>query len=197
MKKKILCMGLAALMSLALVGCGSKSTETSSTSATSAAQATQAPAQTADNSTGTDASTGSDSSSDASGADSSSDSTFSLKDLEGTLTHGYMGTSEDDENAVLFLATNDDLTASVLIIANSESKENVSFVGESQANGDGTMSINDESSGTVITFGIEDNNDGTYTLDYGDIGKAVVAECEVSKVLEMMDTVDQNTTGLN
>lgn len=192
MKKKILCMGLAALMSLALVGCGSKSTETSSTSATSAAQATQAPTPTADNSTGTDASTDSDSS-----ADSSSDGTFKLKDLEGTLTHGYMGTSEDDENAVLFLATNDDLTASVLIIANSESKENVSFVGESQANGDGTMSINDESSGTVITFGIEDNNDGTYTLDYGDIGKAVVAECEVGTVLDMMDKVDQNTTGLN
>ena len=59
------------------------------------------------------------------------------------------------------------------------------------------MTINDESSQLAITFGVEDNGDGTFTLDYGDIGKAVAANCEVSEVLKMMDTVDQNTSSVN
>ena len=59
------------------------------------------------------------------------------------------------------------------------------------------MTINDESSQLAVTFGVEDNGDGTFTFDYGDLGKAVAAHCEVSKVLEMMDTVGQNTSSVN
>ena len=113
-----------------------------------------------------------------------------MKDLKGILTSGYAGTPTDDEDSAILLAMNDDATFSVLVVVDAKSNENASFVGES-------MTINDESSQTAITFGVEDNGDGTYTLDYGDLGKAVVAECEVSEVLEMMDTVDQNTSSVN
>ena len=72
----------------------------------------------------------------------------------------------------------------------------MSFVGESVNNGDGTMTINDEFSGTAITFGVTDNDDGTYALDYGDIGTGIVAECSVDDVLNAIKTIDANATAV-
>lgn len=191
MKKKLLTLGLVALMSFTLVACGDKKeTTTTTTTATQAPKATEATKATEEAKT--------DSSDDASSDDnSSSGQVTSMKDLEGILTSGYAGTPTDDEDSAILLAMNDDATFSVLVVVDAKSNENASFVGESTNNGDGTMTINDESSQTAITFGVEDNGDGTYTLDYGDLGKAVVAECEVSEVLKMMDTVDQNTSSVN
>lgn len=192
MKKKLLTFGLVALMSFTLVACGDKKeTTTTTTTATQTPKATEAPKATEEAKT--------DSSDDAASSDdnSSSEQVTSMKDLKGILTSGYAGTPTDDEDSAILLAMNDDATFSVLVVVDAKSNENASFVGESTNNGDGTMTINDESSQTAITFGVEDNGDGTYTLDYGDLGKAVVAECEVSEVLEMMDTVDQNTSSVN
>ena len=193
MKKKLLTLGLVALMSFSLVGCGDKKeAATTTTTATQAPKATEAPAATEAADTTND-NTASDSSDDS----SSSGQVTSMKDLEGILTTGYAATPEGDDDSAILLAMNDEGTFSVLVVIDAKSNKNVSFVGESTDNGDGTMTINDEASQLAVTFGVEDNGDGTYTLDYGDIGKAVVAECEVGTVLEMMDTVDQNTTGLN
>ena len=187
MKKKLLTLGLAALMSFTLIGCGDKKEDaTTTTTATQAPKATEAADTTNDN-------TASDSSDDS----SSSGQVTSMKDLEGILTTGYVGTPEGDDDSAILLAMNDEGTFSVLVVIDAESNENASFVGETTDNGDGTMTINDESSQLAVTFGVEDNGDGTFTLDYGDIGKAVVANCEVSEVLEMMDTVDQNTSSVN
>ena len=193
MKKKLLTLGLVALMSFTLVGCGDKKEDaTTTTTATQAPKATEAPAATEAADTTND-NTASDSSDDS----SSSGQVPSMKDLEGILTTGYAGTPEGDEDSALLLAMNDEGTFSVLVVIDAKSNKNVSFVGESTDNGDGTMTINDESSQLAVTFGVEDNGDGTYTLDYGDIGKVVAAPCEVSKVLEMMDTVNQNTSSVN
>ena len=192
MKKKLLTLGLVALMSFTLVACGDKKeTTTTTTTATQAPKATEAPKTTEE--------AKSDSSDDTSSSDDSSSSgqVTSMKDLEGILTTGYAGTPKDDENSAILLAMNDEGTFSVLVVVDAKSNENASFVGESTDNGDGTMTINDESSQLAVTFGVEDNGDGTFTLDYGDLGKAVVAECEVSEVLDMMDTVDQNTSSVN
>ena len=193
MKKKLLTLGLVALMSFTLVGCGDKKeAATTTTTATQAPKATEAPAATEAADTTND-NTASDSSDDS----SSSGQVPSMKDLEGILTTGYAGTPEGDEDSALLLAMNDEGTFSVLVVMDAKSNENASFVGESTDNGDGTMTINDESSQLAVTFGIEDNGDGTFTFDYGDIGKVVAAPCEVSKVLEMMDTVSQNTSSVN
>ena len=193
MKKKLLTLGLVALMSFTLVGCGDKKeAATTTTTATQAPKATEAPAATEAADTTND-NTASDSSDDS----SSSGQVTSMKDLEGILTTGYAGTPEGDEDSAILLAMNDEGTFSVLVVIDAKSKKNVSFVGEATDNGDGTMTINDESSQMAVTFGVEDNGDGTFTFDYGDIGKAVVANCEVSEVLKMMDTVDQNTSSVN
>lgn len=193
MKKKLLTLGLVALMSFTLVGCGDKKeAATTTTTATQAPKATEAPAATEAADTTND-NTANDSSDDS----SSSGQVTSMKDLEGILTTGYAGTPKDDDDSAILLAMNDEGTFSVLVVVDAKSNENASFVGESTDNGDGTMTINDESSQLAITFGVEDNGDGTFTLDYGDLGKAVVANCEVSEVLEMMDTVDQNTSSVN
>ena len=193
MKKKLLTLGLVALMSFTLVGCGDKKeAATTTTTATQAPKATEAPAATEAADTTND-NTASDSSDDS----SSSGQVTSMKDLEGILTTGFAGTPEGDDDSAIFLAMNDEGTFSVLVVMDAKSNENASFVGESTDNGDGTMTINDESSQLAITFGVEDNGDGTFTLDYGDLGKAVVDNCEVSKVLEMMDTVNQNTSSVN
>ena len=193
MKKKLLTLGLVALMSFTLVGCGDKKeAATTTTTATQAPKATEAPAATEAADTTND-NTASDSSDDS----SSSGQVTSMQDLEGILTTGYAGVPEGDDDSAILLAMNDEGTFSVLVVIDAKSNKNVSFVGESTDNGDGTMTINDESSQLAVTFGVEDNGDGTFTLDYGDIGKAVVANCEVSEVLEMMDTVNQNTTSVN
>ena len=193
MKKKLLTLGLVALMPFALVGCGDKKeAATTTTTATQAPKATEAPAATEAADTTND-NTASDSSDDS----SSSGQVTSMKDLEGILTTGYAGVPEGDDDSAILLAMNDEGTFSVLVVLDAKSNENASFVGESTDNGDGTMTINDESSQLAVTFGVEDNGDGTLTFDYGDIGKAIVANCEVSKVLEMMDTVDQNTSSVN
>ena len=193
MKKKLLTLGLVALMSFTLVGCGDKKeAATTTTTATQAPKATEAPAATEAADTTND-STASDSSDDS----SSSGQVTSMKDLEGILTIGYAGTPEGDDDSAILLAMNDEGTFSVLVVIDAESNENASFVGETTDNGDGTMTINDESSQLAVTFGVEDNGDGTFTFDYGDLGKAVAAHCEVSKVLEMMDTVSQNTSSVN
>ncbi len=192
MKKKLLTLGLVALMSFTLVGCGDKKeAATTTTTATQAPKATEAPAATEA------ADTSNDTANDSSDDSSSSGQVTSMKDLEGILTTGYAGTPEDDDDSAILLAMNDEGTFSVLVVVDAKSNENASFVGESTDNGDGTMTINDESSQLSITFGVEDNGDGTFTLDYGDLGKAVVANCEVSEVLDMMDTVDQNTSSVN
>ena len=188
MRKKLLTLGLVALMSFTLVGCGDKkeAATTTTTTATQAPKATEAADTTKDN-------TASDSSDDS----SSSGQATSMKDLEGILTVGYAGSPEGDDDSALLLAMNDEATFSVLVVVDAQNNESASFVGETTSNGDGTMTINDEASQLAVTFGVEDNGDGTYTLDYGDIGKVVAAECEVSKVLEMMDTVSENTTAVN
>ena len=183
MKKKLLTLGLVALMSVTLVGCGDgdkKEAATTTTTATQAPKATEAATTTNGNT-----------------ASNSSGRVTSMKDLEGILTTGYAGTPKDDDDSAILLAMNDEGTFSVLVVVDAKSNKNASFVGKSTNNGNGTMTINDESSQLAITFGVEDNGDGTFTLDYGDIGKAVVAKCEVSEVLKMMDTVDQNTSSVN
>ena len=193
MKKKLLTLGLVALMSFTLVGCGDKKeAATTTTTATQAPKATEAPAATEAADTTND-NTANDSSDDS----SSSGQVTSMKDLEGILTTGYAATPEGDDDSAILLAMNDEGTFSVLVVIDAKSNENVSFVGEATDNGDGTMTINDESSQMAVTFGVEDNGDGTLTFDYGDIGKVVAAPCEVSKVLEMMDTVSQNTSSVN
>ena len=193
MKKKLLTLGLVALMSFTLVGCGDKKeAATTTTTATQAPKATEAPAATEAADTTND-NTANDSSDDS----SSSGQVTSMKDLEGILTTGYAATPEGDDDSAILLAMNDEGTFSVLVVIDAKSNKNVSFVGESTDNGDGTMTINDESSQLAVTFGVEDNGDGTLTFDYGDIGKAIVSNCEVSEVLEMMDTVGQNTSSVN
>ena len=193
MKKKLLTLGLVASMSFTLVGCGDKKeAATTTTTATQAPKVTEAPAATEAADTTND-NTASDSSDDS----SSSGQVTSMKDLEGILTTGYAATPEGDDDSAILLAMNDEGTFSVLVVIDAKSNKNVSFVGESTDNGDGTMTINDESSQLAVTFGVEDNGDGTFTFDYGDLGKAVAAHCEVSKVLEMMDTVNQNTSSVN
>lgn len=187
MRKKILSLGLILAMSLSLAACGGKD-DASQTPA--ANEATEAPAA-------TDAPADDVTEEDDAASDDDASTITSLTELEGILTCGYAGVATDDENTGMYLAMNDDATFSLLIIASATEKENLSFVGESTINDDGTMTINDESSQTSITFGVQDNEDGTFTLDYGDIGTAMVAECEVSEVLEMMDIIDQNTTSAN
>ena len=117
MKKKLLTLGLVALMSFSLVGCGDKKeAATTTTTATQAPKATEAPAATEAADTTND-NTANDSSDDS----SSSGQVTSMKDLEGILTTGYAATPEGDDDSAILLAMNDEGTFSVLVVIDAKS----------------------------------------------------------------------------
>lgn len=200
--KKFLSFGMVLILSFSLAACGEgnsdKSTEdakstTPTEEATTApteepTEEAEAPVEEAEEMDATDVSGEEE-------TDETSD--FSLADLEGILTCGYMGVANDDEETTLYLAMDDEPSFAILLMLSADLTENISFVGECTDNGDGTLTIADESSGTQITFGVKDNGDGTFHLDCGDAGSATVAGCEVSDVLKAMDIIDQNTSAVN
>lgn len=113
-------------------------------------------------------------------------------EYEDILTVCFEGMSEAGELAV-FVAS-DDMTFAVLGVADPETAESVSFVGELTEDADtGYLTITDETSETSLTFEVIDNGDETLTLDMGDTGKVTIVSCTQDEAFDLLDTLDQYT----
>ncbi|MDF2613277.1 MAG: hypothetical protein K0S71_1063 [Clostridia bacterium] len=115
---------------------------------------------------------------------------YNLTDLEGEMTEAYMGVTEAEEG--FYYASNADGSLTIIIVADPKTAETASFVGKSEQVSDNQLTVTDETSGTSLTFSISPQDDGTLLLDLGNLGQAVIAECEPSVVLEAMQVVNDN-----
>ena len=161
--KKLSVLLMMAVMALSLAACGDKAASSSAQSVAASKPAESA----ASESVGTE--------------EASSD-----VDLSDYLTETYMGLTDADE-AVL-LGFNEDASLSILAAMDAEGNY-VSFVGEGVDNGDGSMTITDETNELALTFGVVNNDDGTITLTMGDLGNATVAACTIDEFMESYNTL--------
>lgn len=115
--------------------------------------------------------------------------TVQLTDLESMVDVAYMGITEAGEG--MYYAGASDLSFAIVLFANPETRETASFVGPCTDNGDGSLTVSDETSGLTLTFSVYQLDDGSWYLDLGEqLGGAVLAECEVSQVLEAMQVIN-------
>lgn len=152
---------LLALSGMALVGCGG-----SSDSAEPANDAAEKPIA------------------DATASDESE--ITSLKDLEAAMSEAYMGMTDSGEG--FYYASSADGSLCIVMAAE-KGGDVVSFVGPATTNGN-MVTVTDIENELSLTFEVQPQDDGTLMLDMGDLGKAQVAPCKVSEVLEAMDTLD-------
>lgn len=199
--KKILTMSfaliLAAAMTIGMTACGSSSsnTDTAKKPATSEAASNQADTSAAASSKA-DTSAAASSEADASAAGDTSAAGAVEEDMS-ALTHGYMGTINDDGTTV-YMAMNDDISICAFVALSPDGTQNVSFIGQSEVSDAGDVTIHDTVENVDFTFGVtEGEAKDTYDLDMGDLGTAKVAEVDVQDVLDAYDTIDNNTQSVS
>lgn len=127
-------------------------------------------------------------------ANGSSSETYSISTSE--ITEAYMGVAESGET--VYYVGNGDGSKTGIFFLNAEKMAHVSFMGAATAtdqNGERLITITDELSGNSITFGVTVNDDGTITIDMGsELGKAILAKCEVSEAVDAIKTIQGNTS---
>ncbi len=119
-------------------------------------------------------------------------------DFADIFTVTYYGVTEAGE-AVAFVMTEDESLAA-LVVANSDTMESVSFVGEMtriEAE-DGTIgyTITDEENGLALTFTAEFYDDSSVALDLGDLGAMAVKPCEQSEAFDLLNSIDVATVAV-
>lgn len=169
MKKKLWVICLAGMMALSMTACGDKAAkEDTKTEQAAETSAEAAPAQ----------------------EEKAGSEKFSLKDLEGQMAEAYMGVTETGEG--FYYAGNEDGTFAIILVADPNTKETASFVGKCEQVSDTQLTITDDETGNALTFGIAPQEDGTLSLDLGDLGKAMIEKCEISTVLDAMQTINDH-----
>lgn len=185
-RNRFVTIGLALVLAaspVALTACGgSSSSDSDSTAATE---------ETADNTT-----SGDSTSADSSSSSSSSTQSYSISTSE--ITEAYMGVSEAGET--IYYVGNSDGSKTGIFFLDADNMANVSFMGPAtmtQQNGENLITITDELSGNTITFGVVSNDDGTVTIDMGnELGKAILAQADITETVNAINTIQTNTTSV-
>lgn len=193
-KNRIVTVGLALALAVtptvALVGCGSSSSDDTETATTSTDSSSDSSSSTSSSTSSSSSSSGSTSSSDS----STSTETYSIAVSD--ITEAYMGVAESGET--VYYIGNDDGSKTGIFFLDADNMAHVSFMGPAtvtQQDGENLVTITDELSGNTITFGVASNDDGTVTIDMGsELGKAILAKCEISDAVEAIQAIQGSTT---
>lgn len=114
-------------------------------------------------------------------------------DLASVLTIAYAG-ADEEENTYYFVC-DDTLSFGAIVILSEDMTQSVNCVGEIVDNGDGSLTINDET-GYTITFMVEEVEGGLIlTLDDGTV--VGMAPWDTQEVLDMIIAIDEGTEILN
>lgn len=182
--RKIVTLGLTctlALSPLALAACGSSSSGSSDSSAATAEETT-------DDTEATTEDTSSDTSTDSEAPSYS----IAVSDID----EAYMGASEASET--IYYVGSNDLSKVGIFFLDADQMAHVSFMGQAtvtQQDGENLITVTDELTGNTITFSGVVNDDGTITIDMGsDLGKAILAPCDISEAVDAIQTIQGYTT---
>ncbi len=77
--------------------------------------------------------------------------------LKATFPSGFAGAGDDGSE--LYWALSEDASSGILVIVSADGSENMVFVGDVTDNGDGTVTITDNDSGSNFTVGVEASQD--------------------------------------
>jgi len=107
----------------------------------------------------------------------------------------YMGVMDDE--STLFYAFNEDGTRGALFVLSPDATQSVSVIGDCGFDEEsGVEYIVDDETGLTIAYGAVDEGDGGYSLDFGDLGTAIVVASDPQQVLDAMDTIAADTTDI-
>lgn len=104
----------------------------------------------------------------------------------------YAGTMGEE---YVYYAFNEDGTRGGLMFLSADLTKSISVFGECGVDEQtGIAYIIDDTTNLLVGFGVTENADGTYTIDFGNLGTAVVGAAEPQVVLDAMDTIMAGTT---
>ena len=176
---------LVAMLGLAACGGSSSSASSASASASSAsASASSASASTASAS----AESASASSAEASSAAASSAASSDKVDVS-SWTDAWMGVS--DKGETFYYAESPDGTQGAMLVYDPSTNKYVSYVGSTSQPAEHYVRITDIQSGNALQFEVTAADEaGNVVIDLGELGKAVLAKCDISEVMKCFQTID-------
>lgn len=127
------------------------------------------------------------------GTMSGSEKIMDVDALAEVLTIGYCGA--DTEDNTYYFVCDESVAFGGIVILSANTEESVNVVGDIVDNGDGSITINDET-GYTITFFVEEA-DGGVILTLQDGTEVAMGSYDAKEVLDMMFIIDEETTILN
>ena len=105
----------------------------------------------------------------------------------------YMGVMDDD--STIYYAFNETGTRGALFVLSPDATQSVSVIGDCGYDEEsGVEYIVDDENGLTIAYGVVDEGDGGYSLDFGELGTALVVVSDPQTVLNAMDVITADTT---
>ncbi len=157
--KKILIFTLSILMLFSFVGCGAEDETTTDTSGTL----------------------------ESSGEMAETETTFEedLEAIRPLLVHNFAGHGPSETDPFGAVSFSEDYSNAVFLLFNGE--EYHAYMGEAWIDEEtGYYIIDDPAEEFLITFAFTQNDDGTYTLDAGDLGSLAVVETNADAIISLL-----------
>ncbi len=157
--KKILIFTLSMLMLFSFVGCGSEGETTTDTEGTLESSEEMAETET----------------------------TFEedLEAIRPLLVHNFAGHGPSETDPYGGVSFSEDYSNAVFLLFNGQ--EYYTFMGEAWIDEEtGNYMIDDPAEEFLITFAFYQNDDGTYTLDAGDLGSILVVETNADAIVSLL-----------
>ncbi len=181
----ISCVCALALALFAMTACGGGSSDSSQSSASSSAASSDA--------SGTEGAEEGNPE-DATASSMSSDEVRSVFEQAVTgMSEYYKGTTPVGEQ--LYYAGGADGENAILVLVVPESSASAVFIGPATVGDDNKLTVQDETTGSSISFAVIDNGDGTYSFSMGDqYGAAVMSRCSSAEVVDALTEVVMATS---
>lgn len=183
-------VALALTMSFSLVGCGggSSSSDSGSSQTSEEKKDDSSEEKTEDSS---EEKTDESGSSESGSSESSSSESSSSEKINVSSMSGYMGVSDKGET-FYYAESTDGSNKGVMVVLDPSSGNYVSFVGDVSNPQPDYVEIKDITTGNTLTFQVTAaDQDGNVVIDLGDQGKAVLAKCDISEVVDAIKKIDQ------
>ena len=177
-------VALALTMSFSLVGCGGGSSSSDSGSS-------QTSEEKKDDSSEEKKDDSSEEKTESGSSESSSSESSSSEKINVSSMSGYMGVSDKGET-FYYAESTDGSNKGVMVVLDPSSGNYVSFVGDVSNPQPDYVEIKDITTGNTLTFQVTAaDQDGNVVIDLGDQGKAVLAKCDISEVVDAIKKIDQ------